>query len=252
MKKIVDKTKYLPRIIDKTILQYLSVFGAVVVEGPKWCGKTWTSSYHSNSEYLVGDPTDGFQNRELAKISPSLVLQGDTPRLIDEWQEVPSLWDAVRYEVDKRGEKGQFILTGSSTPKTKGILHSGSGDSSGDVSLLDLCNGKITPKLTGEVNLEDLASYIIRGGWPGNLKVKPEHATLLPGAYLESILEDDFKDIDGIKYDTSKMKLLLKSLARNESTVATNKKLLDDIKHFDDDSLNLNTIATYLNVFESA
>jgi predicted AAA+ superfamily ATPase len=266
MKKIVDKTKYLPRIIDKTILQYLSIFGAVVVEGPKWCGKTWTSSYHSNSEYLVGDPTDGFQNRELANISPSLVLQGDTPRLIDEWQEVPSLWDAVRYEVDKRGEKGQFILTGSSTPKTKGILHSGagriaklkmrtmslfeSGDSSGDVSLLDLCNGKINPKLTGEVNLEDLAGYIVRGGWPGNLKVKPEHATLLPGAYLESILEDDFKDIDGIKYDTSKMKLLLKSLARNESTVATNKKLLDDIKHFDDDSLNLNTIATYLNVFE--
>ena len=124
---IADKSKYMPRVVDKTIKDYLKIFGAVCIEGPKWCGKTWTSSYHSNSEFLIADPTNNFQNRSLAQISPDLALAGDTPRLIDEWQEIPAIWDAVRYEVDRRALKGQFILTGSSTPKIKGILHSGAG-----------------------------------------------------------------------------------------------------------------------------
>ena len=265
MNKIANKTQYKPRVIDESVKRYLSIFGAVCIEGPKWCGKTWTSSYHSNSEFLIGDPANNFQNRSLAEMSPSIVLEGEVPRLLDEWQEVPTIWDAVRYTVDQRAEKGQFILTGSSTPKRKGILHSGAGrigklrmrtmslyeseNSSGTVSLKDLCNGKITPTMTGEVNLRDLASYIIRGGWPGNLNVPIENASLLPQSYLDAILDDDSQRIDDKKYDISKMRLLLRSLARNESTTATKKKLLNDIKEIDDESLDENTIATYLDVF---
>ena len=257
---------YKPRVIDNSVKRHLSVFGAVCIEGPKWCGKTWTSAHHSNSEFLVGDPSGNFQNRALAELSPALALEGEAPRLIDEWQEVPSLWDAVRYEVDKGGAKGRFILTGSSTPKRKGILHSGagrisrlrmrpmslfeSGDSSGDISLQDLCKGRLAPALTGEVDLLNLARLVVRGGWPGNLGTRPEDATLLPQSYIEAILNDDSQRIDDKKYDLSKMRLLLRSLARNESTTATNKKLLNDIKETDDATIDTNTIATYLDVFD--
>lgn len=265
MKKIAEHSKYKPRVIDSAVSRYLSAFGAVCIEGPKWCGKTWTSSFHSKSEFLLGDPANSFQNRALAEMSPSLVLEGETPRLLDEWQEVPSIWDAVRYTVDGRAEKGQFILTGSSTPKRKGVLHSGagrigklrmrtmslyeSGESSGAVSLEDLCGGKITPAMTGEVSLRDLANFTVRGGWPGNLNVAPENASLLPQSYLDAILDDDSQRIDGKKYDVNKMRLLLRSLARNESTTATKKKLLSDIREFDDEIIDIDTVATYLDVF---
>ena len=266
MNKIAEQSKYKPRIIDKTVAKYLSTFGAVCIEGPKWCGKTWTSSHHSNSEFLIGDPANNFQNRKLAEMSPSLVLEGETPRLLDEWQEVPPIWDAVRYTVDRRAEKGQFILTGSSTPKRKGVLHSGagrigklrmrtmslyeSGESSGAVSLEDLCNGKLTSALTGEVDLRDLANYTVRGGWPGNLNVAQEDASLLPQSYLDAILDDDSQRIDDKKYDVAKMRLLLHSLARNESTTATKKKLLNDIREFDDETIDADTVTTYLDVFD--
>ena len=266
MKKIAEPSKYKPRVIDSAVCRYLSAFGALCIEGPKWCGKTWTSSFHSKSEFLIGDPANNFQNRALAEMSPSIVLEGETPRLLDEWQEVPSIWDAVRYTVDGRAEKGQFILTGSSTPKRKGVLHSGagrigrlrmrtmslyeSGESSGTVSLEELCNGKITPAMTGEVSLRDLAYYTVRGGWPGNLNVAPENASLLPQSYLDAILDDDSQRIDDKKYDVTKMRLLLRSLARNESTTAAKKKLLNDIREFDDEAIDMDTIATYLDVFD--
>lgn len=120
----LDKKDYRKRVIDSLIDTYFQISGAFCIEGPKWCGKTGTSAFHSNSEYLVGDPTNNFSNRELAKINHSFILQGKTPRMIDEWQEVPSIWDATRAEIDKRHAKGQLILTGSSTPVTKGVLHS--------------------------------------------------------------------------------------------------------------------------------
>jgi uncharacterized protein len=265
MSEIANMEKYKKRVIDSLVEKYLKIFGAICIEGPKWCGKTWTSSYHSKSEFLIGNPDNNFQNRSLAELSPSLVLEGDTPRLLDEWQEVPPIWDAVRYIVDQRSEKGQFILTGSSTPKRKGILHSGagrigklrmrtmslyeSGDSSGKVSLSDVCQGKINPVMTGEVHLRDLAGYIVRGGWPGNLDVPIENASILPQSYIDAILDDDTQRMDGKKYDVSKMRLLLRSLARNESTTATNKKLMRDIKEVDDESVDYDTIATYLDVF---
>lgn len=257
---------YKARIIDKKIDKYLSVFGAICIEGPKWCGKTWTSSYHSNSEIYIGDPSGNFQNRQLAQMSPSLVLDGETPRLIDEWQEVPPLWDAVRHKVDQTPKKGQFILTGSATPNHKGILHSGagriarirmrtmslyeSGDSSGDVSLEDLCNGKLTPKMTGEVDLKNVIEFIIRGGWPASLGLPIESAALLPKEYLEAVLNDDIYRVDGVKRNTHKMRLLLRSLARNESTTVSNKTLKNDIKEIDDEDIDTATIADYLNILD--
>lgn len=266
MKKIADLKKYKPRIMDEQVKRYLATFGAVCIEGPKWCGKTWISSYHANSEFLIADPAKNFQNRKLAALSPDLVLEGETPRLIDEWQEVDSIWDAIRYTVDQRGEKGQFILTGSSTPKIKDRIHSGvgrigklrmrtmslyeSGDSSGKISLKDLCEGKITPTMTKDVSLRDLAYYIVRGGFPGAIGLPIENAQLMAESYVETILKDDVQRIDGKKYDTSKMKLLLRSLARNESTTATKKKLASDIKEIDDETVDYDSVMSYLDIFE--
>lgn len=265
MNKIMNNEKYIPRIVDAAVERYLATMGAVCIEGPKWCGKTWTSSYHSNSEFLVGNPDNNFQNRALAEMSPALVLEGETPRLIDEWQEVPPLWDAVRYTVDQRGKKGQFILTGSATPKRKGVLHSGagrigklrmrpmslyeSGDSSGKVSLHELCEGKLTPAITGEVDLRMLARLTVRGGWPGNLDIDDADISLLPGEYLDAVIDDDVNRVDETRRDSRKVRLLLRSLARNESTTATNRTLKNDIKEIDDEDIDVETVATYLDIF---
>ena len=261
----MNKEKYIPRIIDAEVERYLATMGAVCIEGPKWCGKTWTSSFHSSSKFMVGDPDNNFQNRTLAELAPALVLEGETPRLIDEWQEVPSLWDAVRYIVDQRGEKGQFILTGSATPKRKGVLHSGagrigklrmrpmslyeSGDSSGKVSLQELCEGKLIPAITGEVDLRTLARLTVRGGWPGNLNTDDADISLLPREYLDAVIDDDVNRVDEIRRDSQKIHLLLRSLARNESTTATNRTLKNDIKEIDDEDIDIETVATYLDIF---
>lgn len=263
MSIITNKSEYKRRVIDTTIETYLEVSGAVCIEGPKWCGKTWTSAFHSNSEFLVGDPTNNFSNRQLAQLNPSLILQGKTPRMIDEWQEVPAIWDATRAEVDKRHKKGQIILTGSATPKTKGIMHTGSGrivrlrmntmslyesgDSSGKVSLKELCDNNLTPLMLEEVSLERLATYIVRGGWPENISVSDKKVHLMPRAYMENIVGEDLNSLDdGIEYNRHKTALLLKSLARNESTTASDSSLLKDIIDRDNESMSRNTIAKYL------
>lgn len=262
----MNHLNYKPRIIDAKVEEYLSAFGAVCIEGPKWCGKTWTSAQHSKSEIYIGDPANNFQNRQLAELSPELVLTGEAPRLIDEWQEVPPLWDAVRYKVDQTAEKGQFILTGSATPNHKGVLHSGagriaklrmrpmslyeSGDSSGQVSLEKLCHGEVTTAMTGEVDLTRLIELIIRGGWPGSLGLPLKQAMLLPAEYLNAVIDDDVYRIDGIRRDTQKMRLLLRSLARNESTTVTNRTLMRDIKAVDDEDIDGETVSAYLDIFK--
>ena len=262
----MDKSEYRFRIVDSKIKDYLSAFGAICIEGPKWCGKTWTSSFHSNSEIYIGSPEGNFQNRRLAELSPLLILEGTQPRLIDEWQEVPQLWDAIRFEVDKDNKKGKYIMTGSATPNHKGILHSGagriakirmrpmslyeSGDSSGKISLKDLCYNNFKQAMTGEVELKKIISYIIRGGWPANIDMELEKAALLPMEYLNAVIDDDVYRIDGIKRDTKKMKLLLRSLARNESTTVTNKSLKNDVKSIDDEDIDVDTIASYLDIFD--
>ena len=261
----MDKGKYRPRLIDRQIQRHMSAFGAVCIQGPKWCGKTWTSSFHSSSEIFMGDPAGNFQNRKLAELNPSMILDGAIPRLIDEWQEVPSIWDAVRYRVDQNPKKGQYLLTGSATPNHKGILHSGagriaklrmrpmslfeSGDSSGRISLASLCQGTIDPVMTGEVDLKQIIEYIVRGGWPASLGLPVGEATLLPVQYLEAVIHDDTFRMDGVKRDTRKMNRLLRSLARNESTTVSNATLKNDVRARDDEEIDSATISSYLDVF---
>lgn len=257
---------YMPRLIDTKVSHYLSAFGAICIEGPKWAGKTMTSEHHCKSSFFVGAPAGNFSNRKLALMDPSLILDGDTPRLIDEWQEVPAIWDAVRYTVDQRREKRQFILTGSSTPVRKGIFHSGAGRiaklrmrpmslyeagvSIGKISLHDLFYTQIESELTGEVSLHLLIEQIIRGGWPGTIGLDFNLAKLVPQQYIEAFIADDVNRVDGITRDLKKIRLLLRSLARNESTSVTNKTLQKDIKEQDDEDIGVETVAEYLNLFE--
>lgn len=262
----MNNEKYLPRIIDKTVHKHLKTFGAVCIEGAKWCGKTWTASSHSKSKIYLGDPSGNFQNKSLAKIDPKLVLEGETPRLIDEWQEVPEIWDAVRFEVDQRGSKGQFILTGSATPAQKGVLHSGAGristlrmrpmslyeskDSSGQVSLEDICNEQYKNIVTNEPSLDKIIKLIVRGGWPGSLDLKESEYTLIAREYLNAIINHDIYRLEGINRDTRKMNLLLRSLARNESTTVSINTIKKDIKEIEEESIDNNTISVYLTLFE--
>ena len=258
---------YRRRIVDDKIEHYLKLFGAISIEGPKYCGKTWAGRYHSNSEVLLHKTTGGLSNNvELAKISPTLILEGEKPKLIDEWQEATNLWDEIRADVDKTGLKGQYILTGSSTPNRKGIAHSGagrfgkiylrtmslfeSGDSTGDVSLKELCNDKLKPKLTGEVDLRRLAGLIIRGGWPGNIDYSPKDSSEVIEEYIKLIIDDDLIRLDGINRDKHKVKLLLKSLARNESTTVSNMTLKKDISEVDNEDIDIDTLASYLNALD--
>lgn len=263
----MDPSQYRPRVIDELVEQYLQAFGAICIEGPKWCGKTWTAHMHAKSAFLVSDPAGNFQNRQLAQLDPSIVLDGQFPRLIDEWQEVPSLWDAVRFKVDDQAVKGQFILTGSATPKRRGVMHSGtgriarlrmmsmslyeSGDSTGFISLKDICNSVYETKLTGEVQLRTIAALILRGGWPGSIGLSTKNAVLIPRMYLKNVVDDDVDKIDDTKRDKAKMRLLLRSLARNESTTIGKKKLKDDMMGVEKDSIDEDTITDYLDVFTS-
>lgn len=194
----VDPARYKPRIIDAQVQRALRTYGAVAIEGAKWCGKTWTSAVQCHSAVYLGDPAGGFQHRRQALHDPSLVLSGETPRLIDEWHEASEIWDAVRFEVDHRSQRGQFVLTGSSTPKRKEILHSGagrigrlrmrpmtlveSGDSSGAISLQDICAGNFTNQAVEATSVAKLVELIVRGGWPGALGMPLADAKELPRA----------------------------------------------------------------------
>ena len=258
---------YKKRIADDKIECYLKLFGAISIEGPKYCGKTWAGRYHSNSEILLHKTTgEQSNNVELAKMSPSIVLEGEKPRLIDEWQEATNLWDEIRIDVDKTGLKGQYILTGSSTPNREGIAHSGagrygkihlrtmslyeSGDSTGNISLEDLCNNKFKGKATGEVDLRNLAMLIIRGGWPANLKYSAKDASEAIEEYINLIIDDDLYRLDGVNRDKHKVRLLLKSLARNESTTVSNMTLKKDINEKDHEDIDIDTLASYLNALD--
>lgn len=263
----MEINNYKVRVADEKIEKYLRLFGAVCIEGPKYCGKTWAGRKHANSETLLHTSTGENSNEvELAKISPKIILEGEKPKLIDEWQEATNLWDEIRTDVDKSGLKGQYILTGSSTPKRKGINHSGagrfgkihlrtmslyeSGDSSGLVSLKDICYGKDIAVSTGEVDIKKLANLIIRGGFPGYINYSANDARTAVKEYIDLIIDDDMSRLDGINRDKHKMKLLLKSLARNESTTVTNTTLKNDINEIDNEDIDKDTLANYLNALD--
>jgi predicted AAA+ superfamily ATPase len=251
---------YLPRIVDEELKELLVISGAVLVEGPKWCGKTSTSKNVAMSEFYVADPSGGFQNRNIAQIDPSLPLRGKTPRMIDEWQEVPELWDAVRFEVDSRNEKGQFILTGSSVPPEDRTVHSGAGRisrlkmrtmtlaemdiSTKEVSLQSLFNQE---NIFGQnpLNLEEIIDIVCKGGWPGALDLDIKQSLRVSREYLKTIAEEDMSRYDGVERDSVKVTRLLQALARNEETLVSNKTLLADAVDLSSPSLT-----SYLNTLE--
>ena len=255
---------YKERVIDAKILAYLRIFGAVCVEGPKWCGKTWACRHQAKSEFFVGDPAGNFQNRRLVQIDIATAFEGENPHLIDEWQEVPELWDATRAYVDASSEKGRFLLTGSSTPNRKGVMHSGtgriasirmlpmtlweSGLSDGTVSLKGLCeNNRLSVVRTRNPGLREIAEWIVRGGWPGALDLPASDAVHVPREYIAQLEENDIHRIDNIRRDVHKVDLLLRSLARNESTTASIATLCADISGADGETVDSDTVSVYLN-----
>ena len=265
----LTKNGYIPRLIDKSIDENLKIFGAISIEGPKWCGKTWTALNHSNSVVYLNNTIDNFKDKNLAEIDVNLILDKDKPELIDEWQEVPAVWDAVRFKCDFDDEKGKYILTGSSVPVSDKIRHSGagrickmkmytmslfeSGDSSGDVSLADLFDGKIKNKLVDKVTLQKIAELIVRGGWPNAIDMPIEGAIKITKSYIEAVLDKDIIEIDGVHRNKQRMEMLLRSLARNESTVSSNKVLMKDVDDnvtVEDLNISRNTITDYLIVLE--
>ena len=262
----MNKDLYRSRLVDKRLDFYLSTFGAVCVEGPKWCGKTWTCSMHAKSSFFVGSPADNFANRQLARLDVNQVLLGETPHLIDEWQEVPAIWDAVRYSVDEGGACGRYLLTGSATPQRKGVLHSGtgriarvamhpmslqeSGHSACVVSLKDICAGKdVGVHSVKSPELEELIELVMRGGWPGSLGKSPHQALAIPRQYVENVIDIDMAKLDDVERDPVKIRKCLRSLARNESTTASTNTIRNDIAEFDDSSLSINTVTDYIGAF---
>lgn len=256
---------YRKRLIDSKIDRYLDTFGAVLIEGPKWCGKTWTALNHAESVSFVTETS----TKRLALINPKNIFSDKRPQLIDEWQIVPSIWDSVRHECDRGNGPGNFILTGSTTLKKDEmrnmIHHSGagriarlkmetmslfeSGDSTGDVSITFMLENKDISKNTGEVDLKYLANLIIRGGWPESLKVKAENYPLIPKSYVDSILNVEIGEDDKSR-DKNKMNMLLKSLARNESTIVSNKTLIKDIEEYETGNDILSSRTTLLDYLD--
>ncbi|MDR0958744.1 MAG: DUF4143 domain-containing protein [Propionibacteriaceae bacterium] len=255
--------QYRPRLLDPVISRLLASVGAVSVEGPRWCGKTWASLNQAESAFFVADPAGGFRNREVAQLDPSAVLDGASPRVIDEWQEAPGLWDAVRFTVDQRPGKGHFILTGSSTPADDAVIHSGagriarirmrpmtlpeSGDAKTQVSLSDLLTGeKPIPTAMGTFTLTQIADLVVRGGWPGTLSLGPDQAAQVLETYLEASARTDISTIDTSRRDPAKMTALIRSLARNTATTATQATLRRDMANHFDATLSETTLRHYL------
>jgi len=251
---------YLKRIVDSQIEERLQRIGAVLIEGPKWCGKTRTSEEHCSSIVRMQDPAGNYSNLRLADAQPSLLLEGDVPRLIDEWQLAPVIWDAVRFEVDERGVPGQFILTGSSRPPKNPVRHSGAGrisrlsmrpmtlfeslESNGSISLRDLFEGKEV-KGRSDLTIKDLALTLIRGGWPASIGSDEVKATGNMKDFIDAVVNVDMSEVDDIKRNPDTVKKLLVSLSRNISTTAAITTVEKDMSG-DDDTISEKTVSSYI------
>jgi predicted AAA+ superfamily ATPase len=256
------KRKYLKRISDKVLDDALEASGAVLVEGAKWCGKTRTAEERAASKLLMQDPDYTESYLKAADIKPSLLLTGETPRLLDEWQIAPVLWDAVRFAVDRRGESGQFILTGSAVPKDNIVRHTGTGrisrmlmrtmtlyeslESGGDISLKSVFDGTCDGEGISVLTIEKLALALTRGGWPASVGEKESVALRRASDYVEAIINIDVSRVDDIDKNPSRVRALMRSLARNVSTMATLKTIRNDMA-VDENDLSEKTISIYLN-----
>lgn len=258
---------YKKRITDQLLEKKLKGKGAVLIEGPKWCGKTTTAEQISKSVLYMAKPEDKNQNLTLVELNPELLLDGDTPRLIDEWQIAPKIWDAIRFEIDHRKKEGQFILTGSSVPANMNdVTHSGtgrfawllmrpmslyeSGESNGSISLKDLFESPNSISAKNELDLNDIAFLTCRGGWPRATFMEKEIALEQAFDYFDAIVESDISRVDGIKRNSERVKKLMKAYSRNIGTQASNETLKLDMIANDSDSLDTDTILSYINALK--
>lgn len=260
--------QYLPRIADKDLSLRMEAFGATLIVGPKWCGKTTTAAQRAKSVLSMQDPDKKESYIATAKIKPSFLLNGEKPRLLDEWQVAPELWDAVRSFVDKKGEEGLFILTGSNAVDSRKIMHTGIGrisrmkmypmslyeslESNGKISLTELLNNPNydIDGITSELTIEDLIFAACRGGWPSSLSKKSKEAQLyVAGDYLDGICETEISTIDGVNRNPAKTRLLLRSYARNVSTVAKKSVIIADMNS-KSESISVSAFDSYVNALE--
>lgn len=258
---------YKTRIADNILKRKLEGKGAVLIEGPKWCGKTTTAEQIAESIIYMDEPETKAQNTTMAELSPRRLLKGSTPRLIDEWQIAPKLWDAVRFEVDHRKDLGQFILTGSAVPPdTKEVTHSGtgrftwltmrpmslfeSGESSGDVSLSEIFNGNTDVDGVSELSIEKLAFVSCRGGWPQSIGMREEIALDQARDYYDAVVKSDINRADGVKKNPERVKRLMKSYARNIGSQVANTVMVADISENDEYRINEETVASYISALK--
>lgn len=256
--------KYRKRIADDILARKLEGKGAVLIEGPKWCGKTTTAEQIAASILYMDEPEKKEQNIVMSELNPKRLLKGAAPRLIDEWQIAPKLWDAIRFEVDHRGELGQFVLTGSAVPvDTKEITHSGtgrftwltmrpmslyeSGDSTGEVSLKDLFDGAREIDGASELDIDRLAFLVCRGGWPQAVDMRDEIALDQAMDYYDAVVRSDINRADGVQKNAEKVRRLMRSYARNQGSQVANTVLAQDVSANDESSMSDETVASYIN-----
>ena len=257
--------KYLPRIVDKEIDELMEIMGAVLIEGCKWCGKSTTGLYHAKSVIEFQNPDRKQEYDNIRNTKPSLFLNGEKPRMFDEWQMYPAVWDSVRTDVDHTGLKGQYILTGSAKPSEGETMHTGTGrisrvlmrpmslfeskESTGEVSFGDILAGKDISGVS-KLSLEDIASIIVRGGWPASISIKSDAKYRIAKEYVKSLIHEEVRSVDGVERNTEKMQNVLRSLARNISTQVSNSTIEADIKNSFDDDISRPTLTDYLNTLE--
>lgn len=259
--------EYKKRIADELLKRKLKGKGAVLIQGPKWCGKTTTAEQIASSILYMANPEEKEQNLTLADLNPSLLLKGDVPRLLDEWQMAPKLWDAVRFEIDHRGQEGQFILTGSSVPANMDdISHTGtgrfawltmrpmslyeSGESTGTVSLLELFNHTVQLNGVNKLALDDIAYLCCRGGWPRSIFMDKDIALDQAYDYYDAIVNSDISRVDNVSRNPERAKNLMRSYARNIGSQASNETLRNDMINNDVFSLDTDTVYSYLNALK--
>lgn len=257
--------KYLPRVVDNEIDELMEIMGAVLIEGCKWCGKSTTGAHHAKSIIEFQNPDRKQEYDEIKNTRPSLFLVGDKPRMFDEWQMYPVVWDSIRTDVDHSGLKGEYILTDSAKPSEGETMHTGtgrisrvlmrpmslfeSGESTGAVSFNDILNGKDISGVS-KLSLEDIASVIVRGGWPAAIFVESDAKYRFAKEYVKSLIHEEVKNIDGVERNPEKMQNVLRSLARNISTQVSNSTIEGDIKNSFDDDISRPTLSDYLNTLE--
>lgn len=262
----MNKIKYFDRLGDLELKLALETSGAILIEGPKWCGKTSTALMASKSVIYMQNPDYSASYLEVANHQPSILLRGEVPRLIDEWQMAPVLWDAVRFEVDQRAELGQFILTGSAVPTDNATAHTGTGriarmrmrtmslfeskESNGEISLSDLFEGRqIVETSMSSLKIEDIAFVICRGGWPSTLKLSENAALKNAFNYTEAVINYDVSEVDQVEKNPERVRLLMRSLARNIATIANYQTIKEDMEA-NDAGISDKSIASYINALK--